>query len=254
MRKRSYVLVASLGVAMLAGCAGGGGPGALTPLGQAGSSPDRVARDGSADTFVTIPTSNSIQTDLISTFPTGKFKADNSLKTVFDIPSKPKTCGFAQNGPCNFYDAFAGSGNSVTIDVSIPGVKRVYTLMNAYSPPPGQQIATIEFIGSEGTTQTFDLVAGDDIRDFYQGNFANTLNNGIPGVVAENAFTCVDPTNCLGAGGTGDVNTGEAGTYNIDEQQYTLNRAFASQDLTQIVITDTSSSATPLLLGVTTKS
>jgi hypothetical protein len=203
---------------------------------------------------VTIPANNSIQEDLIDTFPLGTFKADNQLATLFEIPSTPKTCGYNGLGPCNFYDAFGfdGDGQSITIDVSIPNVAHVFTLMNAYMPAAGQQLATIEFFGSDGATETFPLVAGQDIRDFYQGSFANTLTNGIPGVNAVNAFSCVDPTTCLGGGGTGNVTTGDAGIYVIDEQQFSLSPAFSTQDLVKIVITDTYDGSDPILLGITT--
>jgi hypothetical protein len=211
---------------------------------------------GSDYTLVTIPATDSIQTDLVSTFPTGLFQADDNFKTPFKIPAKPATCGYAGTGPCNFYDGWgsSGSGQTITMSVSIPNPTLVYTLMNALTPPAGQQLATIEFVGSQGTTETFPLVAGQNIRDFYHGSYANTLKNGIPGVTAVNAFTCVAPSACLGGDGTGDVNTGAAGTYVIDEQQFALSAAFASQSLVQIVITDTYNGAEPLLLGITVAS
>ena len=205
-----------------------------------------------AYTYVTIPTSNDIQTNLISTFPTGLFTASNALATPFQIPSSStSSCGIG--GVCNFYDAFgfSGAGNSLTINVSIPNVTNFYTLMNAYTPAAGQTLATIEFIGSAGATQTFDLVGGSDIRDFYQGFFTNSLSNTTPGVTAENAFTCVAPTNCQGAGGTGNVSNGDSGTYVIDEQSFSLNSAFATQTLTKIVLTDTYNGSDPILLGMT---
>jgi len=207
-------------------------------------------------TYVTIPTSNSIQTSLISTIPTGAFTVSNLLKTTFNIPSTPTTCGYAGNGPCNFYDGFgfSGSGQSITMNVMIPKPTLVYTLANAYAPAFGQQLATIEFVGSSGTTETFPLVAGQNIRDFYHGNFANTLTNGIPGVVATAAYTCEDPSTCLGAGGTGDVNTGLTGHYVVDEQEFALDAAFADQHLTQVIITDTYDGSVPILLGVTVMS
>jgi uncharacterized protein (TIGR03437 family) len=123
--------------------------------------------------------------------------------------------------------------------------------MNAYSPPAGTQIATVKFVGSAGASLSFNLVAGQNIRDYYQGAWANTLSNGITGVEAVNAFTCVDPTNCLGSGATGDVKTGRAGTYNIDEQHFSLGSTFAGQTLTQIIITDTNGSSTPAILAAT---
>ena len=203
--------------------------------------------------FREIPTSNSIQTDLISAIPNGVFRANNSLATPFSIASLPATCGYTGKGACNFYDAFgfSGSGKSITIDVSIPHVAHVYTLMNAYAPAPGEQLATIEFVGSLGASEAFPLVAGDDIRDFYHGEFANSLNNGISGVKAVNAFECVDPATCLGAGGTGNVVTGFPGVYVIDEQEFDLDDAFKTQDLVKIVITDTYDGSDPNLLGIT---
>ena len=114
------------------------------------------------------------------------FTAQNPFATEFNIVPVPATCGITGAGACDFNDAFGMSGNGQTlmIDVSIPHVTHVFTLMNAYAPPFGAQLATIEFIGSGGATQTFPLVAGQNIRDFYHGSFANTLANGIPGVHA----------------------------------------------------------------------
>jgi hypothetical protein len=204
--------------------------------------------------YVTIPASNSIQADLIDTFPLGTFRAHNQLATLFEIPFTPNTCGYYGVGPCNFYDAFGfdGDGQSITIDVSIPNVAHVFTLMNAYNPVAGQQLATIEFFGSDGATDTFPLVAGQDIRDFYHGIWANTLTNGIPGVYAVNAFSCVDPTTCLGGAKTGNIITGDAGNYVFDEQQFSLSPAFRTQNLVKIVITDTYDGSDPILLGITT--
>lgn len=210
--------------------------------------------------FVNIPSSNvpfgSIQENVVNTFPFGIFKANNELATPFKIPSTPGGCGYSGIGVCNFYGPFGlnGNGLSITITASIPNVTHVYTLMNATSPRAGAQIAMVEFFGSGGATETFPLVAGQDIRDYYQGNYANTLSNGIPGVRAVNAFSCVDPTTCLGSGGTGNVNTGLRGTYVLDEQQFSLSSAFQTQYLTKIVITATSNgNGAPVLLGITTQ-
>ena len=127
-------------------------------------------------------------------------------------------------------------------------------LMNAYAPTAGAQIATIEFVGKGGAKNTFALVAGQDIRDFYDGIWADTLTNGISGVHAVNAFNCSDPSTCLGAAGTGDVETGFTGSYRLDEQEFTLSSDFATQELVQIIITDTNDGSVPIILGITTKS
>jgi hypothetical protein len=143
---------------------------------------------------------------------------------------------------------------TLTLSSPIASPTDVYTLMNAYSPPPGVQIATIQFVGTGGASLTFPLIAGQDIRDYNQGGFANTLTNSIPGVEALNAFSCNDPANCLGSGGTGNVLTGVQHNYVIDEQHFSLGATFSGQTLTQIIITDTHTGSTPALLGVTVES
>jgi uncharacterized protein (TIGR03437 family) len=205
-------------------------------------------------TYVPIPATDNIQTALISTIPTGIFTTSNAIP--FSIPDTPGKCGPSAAAPCNYYDGFgvSGSGQSVTLKVSIVGATDIYTLMNAYSPPPGVQLATITFAGTGGASVTFPLVAGQDIRDYHQGPFANTLSNGIAGVDAVNVLTCVDPTNCLGSGATGNVQTGRPGTYVADEQHFSLGSTFAGQTLTQIILTDTHDGAVPILLGVTVAS
>ena len=205
-------------------------------------------------TYVPLPGTHNIQTNLINTFPTGAFIANNTLATPFNISSAPGNCGPAKNAPCNYFDGFAAAGTNLTLDVSVAGATDVYTLMNAYSPPPGQKIATIQFVGSAGASVTFPLIGGQDIRDYNQSIFVNTLTNGIPGVEALNAFSCHDPTTCLGSGGTGNVQTGGHNNYVIDEQHYSLGSTFAGQTLTKIIITDTHTGSTPAVLGVTVES
>jgi uncharacterized protein (TIGR03437 family) len=215
-----------------------------------------VAAPPTTTTFVPIPATNNIQTALVSTFPTGTFTAHNALGTRFGIRSAPGKCGPSGASPCNYYDGFTGSGKSITMDVSIANATDVYTLMNAHNPPKGQQLATVEFVGSGGASLTFPLIAGQDLRDFYHGSFANGLTNGITGVEAVNAFSCTDPAACLGSQGTGNVQTGDKGEYVVDEQHFSLGATFLGQTLTQIVITDTygSRNQRPILLGVTVRS
>ncbi len=204
-------------------------------------------------TFVPIPVSNDIQTDLISTFPLGIFNANNLLATPFVIQANSGTCGVSGDAPCNFYDGFgfSGSGTALKIFTSVNSPTDVYTLMNAYQPQQGQVLATIEFIGSAGADITFPLIGGYNIRDFHLGNFANSLANGVAGATAYGAFLCNDPTTCLGGGSTSDVQTGNQGAYMVDEQDFSLGNAFAGQTLTEIIITDTFNGSDPILLGIT---
>jgi hypothetical protein len=197
---------------------------------------------------------NDIQTGLISTFPTGIFIPSNSFGTSFDITSSGPGCGIAGlpgAGACNYYDGFNfTAGKALTVPVGVAGVTSVDTLMNAYwgSKNTGV-VATIEFFGSGGATETFDLNGGSNIRDFYLSN--PVTNNTINGTTTQNAFSCVAPATCLGAGATGNVTTGRAGNYAVDEQQFVLNSSFASQTLVDFVITNDCSCISPILLGAT---
>jgi hypothetical protein len=207
-------------------------------------------------TSIAIDANDSIQTDYISTFPTGTFTPKKGAHVPYSIPATPATCGYTGQGPCDVNDTFCQycQGATITLNVSIPNVTKVYAPMNGIGPPAGVQLATIEFVGSRGTTQTFPLVGGENIRDYYNGTWANTLNNGVPGVKAHNVFTCVDPTSCLGGGGSGNVNTGFAGTYRIDEQVFSLAHIFAKQALVQIILTDTASAGGTAIFGMTAAS
>ena len=198
-----------------------------------------AGKSAHADSYTeikTFPVNTNIQTGLISTFPVGTFIPGNTYDVPFFM------------GPASGNNFAQVPGNApLTITTSIKNATDVYTLMNAFSPGAGATIGTIEFFGSAGATQSFNLVGGSNIRDFYHNVFANTLTD--PTVL--NAFTCVDPTNCLGSGGSGNVHTGDPGTYVIDEQKFHLDSAFATQTLTKIVITNTGCCGTPILLGVT---
>jgi len=197
--------------------------------------------------YVPIPANSSIEADLMSTFPTGIFTANNALQTPFSIPSAPNNCGPSGAVPCNYYDfGLNSSGTSITLNTSVPSPTDVYTLINAYNPAPGQQLATIKFVGSGGTSVTFPLIGGKDIRDIHQSIYADTLANGVPGVEALNAFMCVVPTSC-----TDDSGLAPPGQYFIDEQHFSLGSTFAGQTLTEIILTDTFGGSSPILLGLT---
>src|SRR5271165_6871106 len=74
-------------------------PGSVTlPAGRASPRSNSLTEN-----YVRIPVNNSIQEDLISTFPVGMFKPKHG---AFSIPSKPKKCGYYSMGACNFYDGF----------------------------------------------------------------------------------------------------------------------------------------------------
>jgi hypothetical protein len=206
-----------------------------------------AARANTYTEITNFTTNGNIQSNLISTFPTGTYTPTNGVDGVtgnnFGAPFSIGT------GTTNFEQIYVGP---LTITTDVAHVTNVFTLINGYSP--AGTLGTIEFVGSGGATQTFSLVSNGNVRDFYNGVYANNLNSPpVPGSSAAVAFQCSTPS-CSGGGGTGDVTTGASGTYRLDEQDFVLNSSFASQDLVEIIITNsggTNGDSVPILLGVT---
>ncbi len=210
---------------------------------SAAGSPQSVTLAGTSPpyyTYVPIPGTANYQARVIDIFPTGVFIANDCLATPFSIATGD-----------NFYEFNVnGSASSITLNVSVPNATDIYTLMNSYAAQPGAQLGTVTFIGTGGTSLTYNLIAGSDIRDFTLNDFTDGLTNGVAGVTTMNAFTCVDPTNCHDY----IANSGAPGTYIVDEQDFSLGNTFQDQTLTQIIITafgSESSPGVPILLGIT---
>ena len=174
-------------------------------------------------TFITDFAKNGNLQALQSTYPGGIFNPSNGLGASFNITSDANGNNFEQLSGSN---GQLFSPGSFTVNVGVAGVTDVYTLMNAYAPTSGATLTTVEFVGSAGADQTFTLVNGVDVRDYFQGSFANTIN----GTTTQQAFSVFGP------GYVGGVN-GVVGTFVLDEQHFALNSAFATQTLQQIVYT-----------------
>lgn len=109
---------------------------------------------------------------------------------------------------------------TLVIPVGVFGVDAVYTLINSWwgETTPGTK-ASIEFVGSEGAFLAIDLDGGDDIRDYLENTFTNTIN----GASTVNVFTA-------GAGIDDEVR--------LDRQRIDLPEAFDDQVLETIRILD----------------
>jgi len=175
------------------------------------------------------------QANLQSSFPAGLYTSTNSFATPFNITT---------NASGKNYSEIVGAGSTLVIsNLNLPSVAEVFTLMNAYSPVAGP-LASVEFIGSAGADQTFTLVGGVELRDFFQGSWEDTIN----GVTAQTAYQ----TNSVqGAAGTGNTQTGLTGTYRLDEQKFTLTNTFLGQYLRTIKITNLNGNSTPFVVGIT---
>ena len=195
-------------------------------------------------------TKNSdIQTQLISQFPTGQYdpsdagmynNPDLTYKTPFSIKSDSNNNNFYAFGT-------ASSAQNVFGTLNLANVTDFYGLIAAYHPSGGT-IGSFEFIGTDASghslEQNVSLVEGQDVRDFYDGSFANSIN----GTTTQNAFQV---NNTVDGGGSGNTSNGDEGTYRIDELGVHFATPFAT--LTSILYT-ASSGDNLLLLGATTQS
>ena len=62
------------------------------------------------------------------------------------------------------------------IPVGVDGVDVAYTIMNTYWGVASGGFIAVEFVGSDGAFESYDLVGNDDIRDFNNGAFTNVIN------------------------------------------------------------------------------
>jgi hypothetical protein len=143
----------------------------------------------------------------VGSFPTG---AQTFNGTPFTIASDTSGARYAS--------AYLNSTSTITIATDIVRATNAYSLINTIWGQLGPySYLSLTFNGSAGATQTFDLVGGDDIRDFNNYAYTNTIN----GTTTINAVTV------------------DSGAHRLDEQLYTLDAAFLTQDLTSITMTDT---------------
>ncbi len=104
----------------------------------------------------------------------------------------------------------AGS-STYHIATHVVGATAVDTLMNSIYGTLGANIASIEFLAAGGADATFDLVEGTNIRDHYNDGNNNTIAPGTPSATF--------------------------GSDRLDRQTFTLPAAFASDTLTEIILT-----------------
>ncbi len=140
----------------------------------------------------------------------------------FDIPVYPDNN--------NTWDSINGGSGTMVLEIplSIYGVEEVHTLINNSWGMTGGPYAWLEFWGSGGAYYKKDLYGNVDIRDWFDGEFTNSINNTT----------------------TTNVYSGDGRT---DKQQITLPVDFEDEYLTLIKLTDVGSqdNQRTFLYGVT---
>lgn len=116
-------------------------------------------------------------------------------------------------------DAGSGAGTVVeAFDINVFGVTNVFSLMSTFWGQAGPNAyISVTFNGSAGASASFLLVGNVDIRDY---NFNPSYTTIINGTTTVEVF-----------------NNGQG--QHVDRQQFALPAAFASQTLTQMIVTDT---------------
>lgn len=145
------------------------------------------------------------------TFPTGD-NTNLGVKFAIGGDADPAT-----NFAWGAYEAVTGGPATLTVDVNQFGVTKGYSLINTLWGQGGPtSYASITFTATNGLTYTKNLIGNEDIRDYNQFVWTNSIN----GTSTQEWWS-----NGLGQ--------------RLDMQEYILPDAFASETLLTISITDT---------------
>jgi hypothetical protein len=190
---------------------------------------------GNPATIDLVPYANGIiERDLVLGFPTGiVVPPNNNYNVPFFIPPTGN----------NFINFEGLPNGTVTIPIHKRGVRRVYTLIQAFGPIAGSRLVRVEFNGDAGGLQTFDLFSGDQVRDFFESRYDHRLTSPM----TRSAFQF----NGQGSAFNGLAKTGWRGYYNFDEQEFVLGSGFATQELQSIKLACPRNGGVAMLLGVT---
>ena len=135
----------------------------------------------------------------------------------------------------NYWNSYnAGGTNPITLEISVGlyGVSEVHTLINTYWGRYDQNLASIEFFGSDGAYYKYELIGGVDIRDYYNGAYTNTITSP----------------------NTTEVWTNNAGSPSrLDKQVFYLPSEFLTEELVSITLSDYGSTGNQriFLTGIT---
>ncbi len=110
----------------------------------------------------------NMQADLDSAFPSGSVTLGG---VPFVIP---------EQGVNYWHSVVAAGSNPRSIDMPVGqyAVREVHTLINTYWGQPGPtSLASVEFFGGDGAYHLKQLIGNEDIRDWNNYVFTNTINN-----------------------------------------------------------------------------
>lgn len=205
--------------------------GMMLGVGQAEATP-YVTVDLSA--YADTSFGNLLGSTVTPLYPTGPSVGNTPVP--FDIAN----AGAASNNGygLNYWGGFLGSNaagandHGQTLDITglnIANVTTGYTLINSTFGTLGDNPAIVTFKSSGGTTLTFDLIEGTDVRDYNNDGFVNTTT-------AAEWFT--KPINLAGT-------PSDTSSQRLDEQTYDLSALVGN--INEVDITETTVCAPPIL-------
>jgi hypothetical protein len=156
---------------------------------------------------------NAHNWDRDANYPTGSPVVLGGIP--FNIPSNPHE---------NTWDSIVGEptgSKTITIPVNRANVREVHTLFNCSWGSSGQQLTFLNFYWSDQTVDQKVLTAGVDIRDWWNGVYANTISP--PTVQVYSGTGAPDPHYPT----------------RVDKQIFTFSHpSYAGKTLEKIVVTD----------------
>jgi hypothetical protein len=153
-----------------------------------------------------------------------------------------------QGGPTfsNWAGEFQGTAAGYTSTFTFSGLPElendssVNTLMNTFYGTYGTLVATITFTNNDGGSQSYSLIGGETIRDYYnnQGtNYSNTLGPNVQtlttGTLAPGTVTVANWWSSYD-----EVNNPDYAGVRLDEQTFDLPSTWAGTYLTGMTIAD----------------
>ncbi len=142
--------------------------------------------------------------------------------TLGDIPFDIPVYSVA-NPNNNAWNSITGGTGTKTLNipVNLAFVREVHTLINVQYGTTGDTYTSLDFYWSGGSVVHTVLTDGIDIRDWWQGGWANTI--AAPTVNVYNGIGLPDPHNAT----------------RMDKQVFTFDDSYGDQVLEQIVMIDT---------------